>query len=242
MGTHGGDTRSEHHIEVPFTSRASCLLLGPEAPPSSSGGKPPLLVALHGQDQSGARQRRWLQKALPPNFAAAFPDGFHKHEVRKPERPMRLGYAWYMFTGDQEAFNRSLQESEVGLWSLVDRALDSLDADPARVYLCGFSQGAYLTHCAAVRAPQRVAGWVAQSGRLKTEFLADDLPGVKGKPVLIQHGRNDPHLPAGAADNSASALTEHGAEVTLLKYDSGHEITAPMVDDLRAWLIEREPA
>jgi len=240
MGEPNGETRGERRIEVPFTSNVSCLMVEPAG--RDPGSRPPLLVALHGQSQSGARQRRWLARALPPHWAAVFPDGFHKHEIRKPDRPMRIGHAWYMFTGDQEAFRESLMEAEPALWSLVDRAIETLDADPARVYLCGFSQGAYLTHCLAVRSSQRVAGWVAQSGRLKTNFLAQELPGVAGKPVLIQHGDKDPHLPADAAQTSAAALREHGAEVTLRTYDAGHEISASMVDDLRAWLEEREPA
>jgi phospholipase/carboxylesterase len=235
----GDDARPERRIEYPFTSTASCLLVEPAA--RTAGTRPPLLVALHGQSQSGARQRRWLSRALPPHWAAAFPDGFHKHEIRKPGGPMRVGHAWYMFTGDQDAFRDSLLEGEAALWDVVDRAVTELGADPARVYLCGFSQGAYLTHCVAVRSADRVAGWVAQSGRLKVNFLAEQLPSVKGKPVLVQHGENDPHLPPDAAQTSAAALREHGADVTLRTYDAGHEITAPMVDDLRAWLEEREP-
>jgi phospholipase/carboxylesterase len=185
---------------------------------------------------------RWLAGALPPHVAGAFPDGFHKHEVRARGRPIRIGHAWYMYTGDQEAFVQSLLEAEAALWPLVDAAVDALGADPARVYLAGFSQGAYLAHCAAVRAPGRVSGWIAQSGRLKTELLAPLLPGVAGKPVLIQHGRNDANLPERAAEDSAQALSGHGAAVTLRFYEAGHAITPEMVADARAWLSEREPA
>jgi phospholipase/carboxylesterase len=201
-----------------------------------------LVVALHGQGQSGARQLHWMRGALPPHVAAAFPDGFHKHEVRGKDRPIRIGHAWYMFTGDQDSFVESLLEAEAALWPLVDRVAEALGADPARVYLAGFSQGAYLAHCAAVRAPERLAGWIAQSGRLKTELLAPRLPGVKGKHVLIQHGRGDPNLPVKAAEDSAEALSSHGAHVSLKLYDAGHAITPEMVTDARAWLLDREPA
>jgi predicted esterase len=124
----------------------------------------------------------------------------------------------------------------------VDAAVAELGADPARLYLCGFSQGAYLAHCAAVRAPGRVAGWIAQSGRLKLQFLAPWMAAVAGKPVLIQHGRDDPHLPPGAADHIAAALTRHGARVTLQLYDSGHAIDPAMADACRLWLGEQAPA
>jgi len=149
-------------LELPFTTRTRCLLVPPPAP----GPRPPLLVSLHGQGQSGERQRRWLEGGVPEHFAAAFPDGFHAHEVRKPDRPIRLGFGWYLYTGDETAFRSSLIESEAALWRLVDAAVQELGADPRRVWLHGFSQGAYLVHCMACRAPSQLAGWIAQAGRL----------------------------------------------------------------------------
>lgn len=223
-------------IELPFTSTRSCLLVPPRAP---RAGAPPLLVALHGQGQSGERHQRWLAEGLPPHFAAAFPDGFHAHEVRAPGRPIRLGHAWYLYTGDAAAFAASLIESEAALWRLVERAQRELGSDPRRLYLCGFSQGAYLAHCAAVRAADRVAGWVAQSGRLKHEFLGERLAGVAGLPVLIQHGERDESLPVAAAHDSAAILRRHGADVTLQLFDAGHRITPGMLVGLRSWLEER---
>ena len=223
----------------PFTTQSACLLVPPERPEAET--RPPLLVALHGQGQDGERHRGWMGAAVPAHFASAWPDGFHKHEVRQPDRPIRVGCAWYLFTGDQPAFIESLVEAERALWGLVEAAVEELGADPRRVYLCGFSQGAYLAHCAAVRAPERVAGWIAQSGRLKLEFLRPWLPAVSGKPVLVQHGRVDPHLPPRSAEDSAAALSEHGALVTLQLYDSGHAISPAMAEDCRRWLLERAP-
>jgi phospholipase/carboxylesterase len=226
-------------IQRPFVTQTACLLQPPRAP--VPGRRPPLLVALHGQSQSGERQRGWLAPGVPDHFAAAFPDGFHRHEVRVSGRPIRVGHAWYLYTGDQAAFAESLLEAERALWPLIDQVVDELDADPTRLYLCGFSQGAYLAHCVAVRAPQRVAGWISQCGRLKSEFLGPWLDGSAGKPVLLQHGRDDTALPPRASEDSAEALRRHGAQVTLRLYPGGHEITEAMVADLGAWLSEREP-
>ncbi|MGQ0551669.1 MAG: alpha/beta hydrolase [Planctomycetota bacterium] len=227
---------AERSIELPFTTRTRCLLVPPQQP--VPGRAPPLLIALHGQSESGARLRRALSPALPPHFASAFPDGFHAHELRRPGKPIRVGHAWYLFTGDQQAFAASLAESEAALWPLVQRVTAELGADPRRVFLQGFSQGAYLAHCAALRHPPEtpIAGWVAQSGRLKHEFLGPWLQRAAGRPVLIQHGRQDEPLPPAAAETSAQLLQEHGALVTLRLYDAGHELTPEMVNDLRAWL------
>lgn len=235
----GASSGPVRRITVPFTTSVECLLVPPRA---AGRAPPPLVVALHGQGQGGERQQQWLAGAIPARFASAFPDGFHSHELRAPGKPIRIGHAWYLFTGDQAAFAARLTESEEALWRLVDAAAAALGSDASRLYLCGFSQGAYLAHCAAVRAPQRVKGWIAQSGRLKTEFLQRELPGVAGKPVLIQHGRRDEHLPVAAAEGSAAALEAHGARVELRLYDAGHEITPEMVADVHRWLDAQEPA
>ena len=230
-------------MQTPFTTLADCLAL--PAQRTAGSGRPPLLLALHGQGQSGRRHARWMGDAVPPNFAAAFPDGFHAHEVRKPGRPTRLGFGWYLFTGDQQAFADSLAASEEALWRLVDTLHAELGSDPDRVYLTGFSQGCYLTHCVAVRSASHgrapVKGWVGQSGRLKDEFLGAELPSVAGRPVLLQHGRDDPATPVEFAERSARALGAHGAQVDLRLYDAGHVITREMVADAREWLAAREP-
>ncbi len=227
-----------HRIELPFTTRRGCLL----APPATPSARPPVLVALHGQGQSGPRHRRWLGAAVPPHFASAWPDGFHGHEVRRPERPIRLGFSWYLYTGDEAAFRDSLVESEAALWRLIDAAVAELGADPARVWLSGFSQGAYLAYCVAARAPHRMRGLVAQAGRLKWEFVGERIAGLSGMPVLVQHGRRDESLDPARAEESVRVLRESGADVTLRLYDAGHEITPEMAADAREFLLRHEPA
>ena len=242
-GHAGPGAPSVRHVQTPFTTLCDCLALPPQA--TTGSGRPPLLVVLHGQGQSGARQARWMGPAVPPGFASAFPDGFHAHEVRKPDRKPRLGYGWYLFTGDQQAFADSLARSEEAFWRLVEALHAELGSDPDRVYLAGFSQGCYLAHCVAVRSsecgPAPVKGWIGQSGRLKDEFLGAQLPSVAGRRVLVQHGRDDPATPVAFAERSARALTDHGAEVDLRLYDAGHVITPEMVADARAWLQAAEP-
>ncbi len=224
------------NITVPFTRQSSCEIVTAR----EGQAEAPLIVALHGQGESGERHRHYLRGAIPAHFHAAFPDGFHAHEVRKPDRPIRLGYGWYLYTGDQDAFLESVALAEEALWRLIDRVLDTTGADASRVYLMGFSQGCYLAQMTAVRHAERVAGWIGQAGRLKDEVLTDELPRVAGKPVLLQHGEDDEAIGADAARHGAEVLTAHGAEVSLKLYkDTGHHITDTMRGDMRAWLAER---
>jgi phospholipase/carboxylesterase len=221
----------------PFTTDVTCRLAPPIAP---ADGRPPLFVCLHGQGQTGARQQRWMGPAVPERYAAAFPDGFHGMEVRRAERPVRIGRAWYLYsTEDRDAFLASLDQAVDALWQTVDAAREALGADPSAIWLGGFSQGAYLTQVAALRHPERVAGWVAQAGGFREDYIPGGLPALDGKPVLLQHGDHDEALPAGVAHETADLLRNAGADVTFQSFDAGHVITPEMAAAVRVWLDAR---
>ncbi len=224
-------TRVAHY---PFTSRQACVLVPAEE--RASGARPPLLVVVHGYAQTGDRQHRWMGRAVPPAFAAAFPDGFHPFEVRKQGRPPRIGYAWYVFSGDRPAFLASLARASEALWELVDRLADDLDADASRVFLAGFSQGAYLVNHAAMTRPDRCAGWIAQCGNFREDYLQGAVPDLAGTPVLLQYGEHDTALPEGAAESCRELITGFGADVTTSVHDAPHAITPGMADEARDWL------
>lgn len=226
-------------VSIPFTSEVLCRLQQPESP---RPGPPPLLVVLHGQGQSAERQQRWMGAAVPAHFAAAFPDGLHPFEVRRPERKVRIGRAWYLYTpDDREAFFASLQTGSETLWSLINKAADALGADKRRIWLAGFSQGAYMTHYLALRHLDQVPGWISQAGGFREEYAGDPFPDASGHRVLIQHGRQDEAIGLEVAESTAELLGNHGAQVTVRHYDAGHVILPQMADDVRSWLQQHQP-
>jgi len=229
----------ELEYRFPFTSHALCRL----APPAeATDGRPPLLVVVHGYAQDGERQQRWMHRAVPEHFAAAYPDGIHRFEVRRSGRPPRIGHAWYFFSADRPAFLASLEESEDALWSMVDGMAERLGADPARVWLAGFSQGAYLVNVAALRRPERVAGWISQCGNLREDYLRGAQPALDGKPVLLQYGEHDENLPEGAAEACRDLIASYGADVSLSMHDAPHAITPSMTREACEWLAAHDPA
>jgi predicted esterase len=226
-------------VQFPFTTQQSCILTAPTAPVGTT--PPPLLVVIHGYAQTGQRQYRWMRPGVPPHFAAAFPDGFHQLEVRAPGRNPRVGFAWYIFTADRPVFLASLAESEAALWTMIDRAADALGADASRVWLAGFSQGAYLVNYAGMMRPERVAGWIAQCGNMRADYLQGATPDLSGKPVLLQYGEHDEALPADAATSCRDLIASHGADVTFSMHDAPHVITPAMAEEARAFLVREAP-
>lgn len=231
----GGELPPGHALlEVPCTHAVRWLLRPAAAPPAS--GRPPLLVCLHGQGQSGARQARWMAEAVPPHFAAAFPDGPWPFEVRRPGRPVRVGHAWYQFDGDRAALAARLAFVDGWLWRGIDAAARELGADGQRVFLAGFSQGAYFGHVSAIRHRERVRGWIGQAGGFRSEYLGGPLPDLGGRAVLLQHGTADETLPPQDAERVAGLLRGAGATVEIALHEAGHVITGAMARQARAWL------
>lgn len=234
----GGRPGRDGVLRRRFTQEVECLVRPPREPGT---GAPPLVVLLHGQGQSGARHERWMGAAVPPGFAAAFPDGFHGMEQRQPGKPVRVGRAWYLYsTEDRPAFLASLDVAVDALWATIGEAIAALGADPGQVWLGGFSQGAYLAQVAALRRPGDVRGWIAQAGGLREDYIPGGLPDLAGRAVLLQHGTADRSIPPETAERAATLLRQRGADVTLEFVDADHRITPAMAASARAWL-ERQP-
>ena len=163
----------------------------PPAPGSLvEGERPPLLILMHGV---GANEHQMAQ------LAPAFDARFVVLSVRSPLAlgPNAFGRFRVTFTAQDPVIVP--EEAEAG-WKLmarfIDEAVKEYDADPARIFLAGFSQGGIMALATLLTAPESVAGAASMSGRLLPEVLphaaADDA--LRGRPVLIVHGVADERL------------------------------------------------
>jgi phospholipase/carboxylesterase len=137
------------------------------------------------------------------------------------------------------------RDEAVAAWKriaeFVDEAVAAYDADPARVYLAGFSQGGIMALATLLTAPQRIAGAVMMSGRLMPEVLphaaSDDA--LRGKPLLVVHGARDETLGIQHARAAREALGRFPIALTYRELDAPHRVTEEMLDVVTRWLTER---
>src|SRR5688572_10938176 len=98
----------------------------------------PLLIALHGY---GANKRQMMREAkhiVPGHFAVASLQGFHQHmkEPKEAGGPWRFGFGWLTnFKSDE-----SVMIHHRALLDLIKTLTGEGVADPARIFLLGFSQ------------------------------------------------------------------------------------------------------
>ena len=206
----------------------------PAAGANAESTRPPLLILLHGVG-SNERAMAQLAPSLDPRFVVV--------SVRSPLTLGPNAYGWFhvTFTADGPVIVPA--EAETG-WKLIaqfiDEAVERYDADPARVFVGGFSQGAIMALATLLTAPEKVAGAVAMSGRLLPEVLphvaTDDA--LRGKPVLVVHGESDEKLGIHLARWAREQLDRFPIDLTYRELPMGHTITQESLGVVAGWLTK----
>ncbi len=190
----------------------------------------PLVIALHGMGQHEDLLRRTLTPLLNEPWIFCFPRAVHAYEMRREDK-IRIGYAWYVFDGDQEALKSSMAlagEFVLGLQDVVRKQYTI-----GRTAIVGFSQGGYLSGVVAAQSPQRFRAAASMCGRLKWEFM----PPGNGVKLAQFHGAKDESVTPDLAKQGVEGARERGYEVEYFEdADAAHEITPGMVEQLRTWL------
>lgn len=163
--------------------------------------------------------------------------------ARAPHEAQPMGYSW--FDIDFGEFPPRIDFEQVALsrgaiLRLVEVAARTHGADPSRVWLVGFSQGASMASACALARPEMLRGIVAHSGRLARRAVPT-LPGagLAGFPVLWQHGRADPVVPVAFGHEARDVLGGLGMRVDYREYPIGHEISEESLRDLCGWLTRQ---
>jgi polyhydroxybutyrate depolymerase len=151
-----------------------------------TSGKVPLLLALHGRG-GDAKSMEYLT-AYGFN-ALADRDGFLVVYPEGERRRWNDGRKVKDVTGEEKGID------DVGfLVALIDRIIENLPVDPARVFITGMSNGGFMSHRLAVERPDRIAGAAAVGAAVPEILLLLSRPKVP-VPVLMIGGTDDPLVP-----------------------------------------------
>ena len=199
------------------------------------GVKPPLLILLHGVG-SNERDMFSLARSFDPRFV-----------VVAARSPITLGpdsYGWFRVQFTDRGPLIDADQAKAG-WELlsrfIDEAVGAYDADPARVFVGGFSQGGIMSINALLTVPEKVAAAVDMSGRLLPEVIpfAADAARLRGKPLLIVHGTSDQVLGIEYGRTAREKLEQLGLAVSYQEFPIPHTITRESLDVVTAWLTAR---
>jgi phospholipase/carboxylesterase len=203
--------------------------------PAQGDSVPPLLILLHGIG-SNEQDLMGLEPYLDRRLLIV--------SARAPNLYGWDGYAWFEieWLPNGMAINRAQAEQSRDLIiRFIGEAVVAYGADPARVYLMGFSQGAMMSGWVALTQPELVAGAALMSGRIPEEVRAQVAAPERlaGKPFLVVHGTYDQVLPIEFGRASRDLLQQLPVELTYREYPMAHEVSAQSLTDVVAWLSAR---
>lgn len=142
----------------------------------------PLVILLHGFEHSGAGLENDYVHILPMaeeyGFAYCYPDGTKNSNAHR----------FWNATGACCNFHHSDVDDVGYLKGLIDTAKEQVNIDPRRVFLIGYSNGAFMAHRMAIEHSQVVAGVACLAG---TVSEGDSVNPQEPVNVLQVHGTED---------------------------------------------------
>lgn len=200
-----------------YKSSADHLRLTKSYPQNYSSTTPtPLILAFHGFGSSGPEiEMVWRKAADEVGAILIAPTATHATQLGQ--------YGW-----------GSTEESEAIVLALVDQMTKSHAADPSKIILTGFAQGASLAVAVGLRHPGRFAGVIPICGVFDPASATIPLKGMSYSPrFAILNGADDAE-----AENNRTAtrlLARTGVPVRLRLYPGiGHALPRDADAELRS--------
>jgi phospholipase/carboxylesterase len=192
-------------------------------------GPYPTAVMLHGR--LGDEDVMWVfRKTVPRPWL-----------VVAPRAPLadHGQYSWLIQPPDQWPDLAAFAPAVAALTRFL-RALPRLyNADPERLYLLGFSQGAAVSFATALTDPTLVRGVAGLVGFAPNAATAEIEGRLNGMPAFMASGTEDRTVPYERTQHAADLLRRAGADLAYHEYPAGHKLTSAGVKDLREWFNAR---
>jgi phospholipase/carboxylesterase len=192
------------------------------------------LIALHGYGANKRQMMREAQLMAPENFAIVSLQGFHQHikEPREAGGPLRFGFGWLTNFRPEE----SVAVHHRALLDLIDLLTNEGVADPARVFLLGFSQSCALNYRFAFTHPDRLRGVAGICGGIPGDWETSSTYRPGNIDVLHLAGTRDEFYPPERVRDYERQLKTRARSVVFKSYNATHEIVPEMRRDVVQWL------
>lgn len=210
--------KSTYKLQIPY----KILETGPP-------GEKPLVVWLHGFGQTSG----WMQKQFEPVWSKV--DAYHLF-VQAPYLLLESyvqkkseGYSWYMFNGEKERYEESMEHAAEFLMDLISRMKPLLRSKGLTV--CGYSQGAYLAGYLALSRPKHIDHAFMLAGRFKNEWVKD-WNALHAVTLFGIHGDADDEVRWEPQEHALAEARDRGIAAHFFLVNGTHKINSAMMDKL----------
>jgi predicted esterase len=197
-------------------------------------GEKPLIVYLHGHDQNLKSFQNHMKKLLDLRAYHLFIQGPYVN-LGNAEFRGKWGYSWYLYNGKQGSFKKSLEHTSEFIQGIIDGLAPHLKIN--RLCVFGYSMGAYLGGYFAFSRYKHTHDLIMAGGRLKSEFLKEQLKKGKHIRVLSVHGRNDPVVNYETQEEEMKRLNRMGINATSIIHAGGHQLKQAQIAEIHKWML-----
>jgi phospholipase/carboxylesterase len=232
------DPQKGQRIEFPARAMERMAVLEPEGYDAAKAY--PLVIGLHGAGSSPGEFSPFFEPAFrKAGVLFCVPQGQYPVAVAA-ERP--IGYVWFEREPGAARLvprpaSRALAEEYVT--TVLEAVKKTRKVDGDRVYLMGFSQGAFLAYSAGIRGGGAFRGVIPIGGWLTpADFSAGEVAAARASEFLVCHSPQDRGIPMAECEASVEFLRKGGVPVSLFTYEGGHVISPPLVEKITEWISE----
>jgi phospholipase/carboxylesterase len=198
----------------------------------------PLVILLHGR---GGNPRRFIKLANDLdtlNFIYAAPQA--PYYIKDTQS----GFQYFpsVASEDTQTFNRGAEMTVDWIEQVSTDMRERFKIEGNKVWLAGFSQGAWTAHLMGLMKPEIVAGYAAFGGWINDRFVTGErLQEMhrQGIRVYIGHGNDDQVVTLDNGEEARELLEDNRIQVSYFTYPVGHTISDPMKEDFVKWLREQ---
>jgi phospholipase/carboxylesterase len=201
--------------------------------PTDKSDHPPVIILLHGFGSNEADLFE-LRNAFPTNYLIV--------SARAPMTLEEGAFQWYRHTeinGQMDGNPQDLEDSVAKVKRFISEIVAKYHADPSRVYLMGFSQGAIMSYEVGLTSPESLTGIGVFSGTIFPSLKPQIKPSsaLQKLKIFIGHGTADDRIPYSSATNSVAYLQTLNLAPSFHSYPGmAHQISDDELADVNRWL------
>jgi len=191
-----------------------------------------LVIGLHGYGDNADHFIGLWKRFTAPDFIFAAPETPYPFTGGS-----QIGYSWGVEGPgvNEELWRRSMEMTDGYIANLVSDLKRRYQID--RVFLLGFSQGAFLTYTTGIRHHDLFTGLIVFGGGLEEDGLTDEeLAAGKDLRIFIAHGNEDQVIEYQLGVQARDKLMAHGYDVTWHEFAGGHTVQPEALQAAEEWM------
>lgn len=153
----------------------------------------------------------------------------------------RTGYCWSPWQSGPGNIEKGYEISARSIGQALEKLKSEYKLDPKRVFLLGFSEGAFMSAHTAMKSADDIAGYICIGGGLDQRLVQPgEMEKLRGKRILIAHGVHDNVVPFRSGKALSDALETAGVQHDFLPYDGAHTIPEAVREAVSGWVRGEE--